>query len=220
MRITTQMLNASYTKAGLPIPRTSLLDYLNNDASDDTLLSALSKSGKAGSLLNGKNYEKLQKEAEALEKQAGVFSAEGRDSIFEKLKEGGDKAELTDEVEALVKSYNSTIDALQKTSGTMNLYYYQMLSEAAAGNKEALSSIGISVAKDGKLTLDKEKLEAADTETVEKVLGSSGSFIHKAEFLAGRISDNAKANAESISTQYDASGSAYTELLRSYDVRR
>lgn len=43
MRITNQMLNESAKKAGLPINSTSLLNYINNDSSKNTLLSALSK---------------------------------------------------------------------------------------------------------------------------------------------------------------------------------
>ena len=52
MRITTLMLDRSIAKTGLPIQRSSLLDYLNNTASDNTLLSALGKSGSAGSSLS------------------------------------------------------------------------------------------------------------------------------------------------------------------------
>ena len=43
MRITTQMLNESARKAGLPINSNSLLNYVNGN-SDNTLLNALNKS--------------------------------------------------------------------------------------------------------------------------------------------------------------------------------
>lgn len=41
MRIITQMLNESARKAGIPVNNTSLLNYINNDSSNNSLLSAL-----------------------------------------------------------------------------------------------------------------------------------------------------------------------------------
>lgn len=219
MRITTQMLDNSFRKAGLPVRRKSLLDYINNDNSSDTLFNVINQSGSTKKLINKKNYEKLEEAAEALEKQTEMFSAEDRESVFEKIKNGGDERELYSSVEKLVESYNNTVDVLQSTEGTMNRYYLQMMKSAAADNKEALSAAGISITKEGKLGLDKEKLQAVDIEDIEKVLGASGNFIKKTAFLAGKISDNAEANIKSISSQYDAGGNSYSELLSRYDVR-
>lgn len=219
MRITTLMLDRSMAKTGLPIQRSSLLDYLNNNASDNTLLASLSKVGNAGSSLSKKNYEKLKDAADTLGEQTGALTAEGRDAIFEQLKNGGDREELDGTVEKLISSYNSTMDSLLSTNNTLNLYYYQMMSDTALESKEELASIGINVGKDGKLSIDKEKFDAADVESIEKVLGASGGFIQKADFLAERVSSNAKANVESLSTQYNASGSSYAEVLSRYDVK-
>ncbi len=43
MRITTQMLNESARKAGLPVNNTSLLNYINNKGEGNSLLDALNK---------------------------------------------------------------------------------------------------------------------------------------------------------------------------------
>ncbi len=219
MRITTQMLDNSFRKAGLPVRRKSLLDYINNDNSSDTLFNVINQNNSTKKLINKKNYEKLEEAADALEKQTEMFSAEDRESVFEKIKNGGDERELYSSVEKLVESFNNTVDVLQSTEGTMNRYYLQMMKSAAADNKEALSAAGISITKEGKLGLDQEKLQAVDIEDIEKVLGASGNFIKKAAFLAGKISDNAEANIKSISSQYDAGGNSYSELLSRYDVR-
>lgn len=220
MRITTHMLNMSMMKSGVPIQTRSLLDYLNGSASDNTLLASLSKTGNTKNILSQKNYQKLKDAADDLEKQTETLTSEGRDSVFEKLREGGDRKTLDKTVDRLVSSYNSTLDALEAAGGTMNAYYYQMMGEAASDSKEALSAIGIQVGKDGKLSIDKEKFGAAGAEEIEKVLGSSGSFMAKASFLAGRIANNAKANVDSISTTYNASGISYAELASRYDIRR
>lgn len=217
MRITTQMLNKSFERAGLPIPRTSLLDYINKNTSGSILPTTLNQ--KNSTLYNKKNYEKIKEAADNLAEQTSVFTAKDRNNIFEKIKEGGEKKELYNHVEKMVNSYNSTLDALKGSGDTMNRYYSQMMRLSAAENKKALSSIGIEVSSGGKLSIDKEKLEAADIETVEKVLGESGSFMTKTEFMADKISDNAKANVESVSSQYNARGNSYTEQLSRYDVK-
>ena len=51
MRITTQMLNESARKAGLPINNTSLLNFIKNDGTGNTLLDALNKKRKLLQLL-------------------------------------------------------------------------------------------------------------------------------------------------------------------------
>lgn len=219
MRITTQMLDNSFRKAGLPVRRKSLMDYINNDNSSDTLFGIISQNVSTKNLLNRKNYEKLEQAADDLAQTTEIFTAEDRESVFEKIKNGGDEQELYASVEKLVESYNNTADALQSAEGTMNRYYRQMLQSAAADNKESLSSIGISITKEGKLELDKEKLQAADIEEIEQALGESGSFVKRTAFLAEKISDNAEANMESISSQYDAEGYSFSELLSKYDVR-
>lgn len=216
MRITTQMLNESARRAGLPINNTSLLNYINGNSSENTLLSALNKSSTVDSAKKS-NYEKLEKAADELSQNVNFFTAEGEKSVFAKARESENNEEIYDGVEALVESYNNTINYLKTDSSSLNIYYRQMLQEAAIGNKEALSSVGITISKDGTLEIDKDKLEAADTDSLENVLGKSGTFSGKVEILAARIADNAEANAESLSSQYSSTGSLYSALGSKYD---
>lgn len=220
MRITTQMLDRSFEKAGLQPQRKSLLDYINEGSSGNSLLDVMNTGSSFDSAYNRKNYEKLEKAANELTESMEVFSSsEEKESIFEKIKNGGDAEELYTAIEEFAKSYNDTMSALKRSTSTMDGYYHQMMQSAAGDHKKAFEAIGISIEKDGTLKLDKEKLKEADPEVVEKVFGSSGSFIDKTAFLAERIADNAKANRESIYSQYSASGSSYTEQLSKYDVR-
>lgn len=96
---------------------------------------------------------------------------------------------------------------LESAPGSLNDYYRQMLQEAASGNSEALASVGITVSGNGKMTVDSDKLKTADVDALEKALGTSGGFTSKVSFVAGRVSDNARAGAESITSQYGANGS-------------
>ena len=219
MRITTQMLNESARKAGLPVNNTSLLNYINKDSSQNTLLQALNKSRSTGAVAATKKseYEKLEKAADQLQQKAEIFTKVGENSIFAKARESGSNQEIYDGIEALVESYNSVCRTLKTVSTPLNDYYRQMLQEAGTENKEALSNIGITISKDGTAVIDKEKLKTADIDSMEKTLGASGSFSSKVTFLATRISDNAEKNAESVSSQYSAAGNLYSAASSKYD---
>ncbi len=218
MRITTQMLNQSAKKAGLPINNISLLNYINNDSSENTLLSALNKNqNSAANLVKKSNYEKLETAAEQLLQTAESFTAEGEESVFAKAKESGSNEEIYAGVETLVEKYNQTLELLRKTQSPLNEYYSQMLQGAVSDNSKALSEIGITISKDGTVSLDKDKLKAADVDTLKKTLGTPGGFSTKMAFLATHISDNAEANAESLTSQYNAQGNSYTAQTSKYD---
>ena len=216
MRITTQMLNESARKAGLPINGTSLLNYINGN-SNNTLLNALNKNS-ATDVATKTKYEKLEKAADQLSEAASVFIATGEDSLFSKARESGDNQDVYNAVEDFVGKYNSTLSALKNTSSTLNDYYSQMLKSAASDNKDALESIGITIAKDGSLSVDKDKLKEADIDTLEKVLGNTKGFTQKAAYVADRVSDNAHTNQSSLSSQYSSTGSLYSALASKYNL--
>ena len=216
MRITTQMLNRSARKAGLPINNTSLLNYINGN-SNNTLLNALNKNS-ATDVATKTKYEKLEKAADQLSEAASVFIATGEDSLFSKARESGDNQDVYNAVEDFVGKYNSTLSALKNTSSTLNDYYSQMLKSAASDNKEALESIGITIAKDGSLSVDKDKLKETDIDTLEKVLGNTKGFTQKAAYVADRVSDNAHTNQSSLSSQYSSTGSLYSALASKYNL--
>ena len=141
----------------------------------------------------------------------------GDDSIFAKAKESGSNDEICSNVIAMAERFNQVLKELQTSSSTMNSYYRKMLQETAEQHGRELSSIGISVAKDGTISVDKEKLKAASTDKLEKVLGGATGFASKLTLLADKISDHARANAESLSSQYQADGSTRASSFNKYD---
>lgn len=219
MRVTTQMLNESARKAGLPIHNQSLLNYINGENTGNDLINALNQ--KTGSVNTEKKsaYEKLEQAADELRQKAETFTAEDESSLFTRAKESGNYQEIYDAAEALTDSYNAALKALGTVSGSLNNYYCQMLKEAAADNSEALEKIGITFSKDGTVVIDREKLKAADADSLEKALGASGTFASKIAFVAGRIADNAAANVQSLSSRYGSDGNLYSMLENQYDFR-
>ncbi len=219
MRITTQMLNESARKAGLPINNTSLLNYKKNDGTGNSLLDALNKKKEtAATAAQKSDYEKLDKEADQLTQVAEVLLKDGENSLFEQAKTSGDNQKVYDSIEKLFASYNSTLKELRNTSNTMNDFYRQMLLESPDEVKENLSGVGITFAKDGTASIDMEKVKAADLETLEGLFGKESDFVQKIEFLSTRISDNAEANVESLGNAYNAGGNLYSAMSSSkYD---
>lgn len=79
MRITTQMLNETARKTGIPINDTSLLNHIYNNGSGNSLLNVLNKGGNSAADAKQKNsYEKLEKTAGQLQKRADSLAAKGR----------------------------------------------------------------------------------------------------------------------------------------------
>lgn len=214
MRITTQMVNESARKAGLPVNNTSLLNYINSDENNSSLLQALNKnkntSTAAVDTVSKKNYETLGKEAEKLTDVTAVFLQENDDNLFMQAKESGDNQKIYDSIESLFENYNSTLKALKNTSGTLNDFYRQMLAETPEEAKDSLESIGITFAKDGTASVDMDKVKEADLETLENLFGSKSDFVSKMNYISTRVSNNAQANVESLSSAYSSNGSLYS----------
>ena len=211
MRITTQMLNESARQAGLPINRSTLLDYIKSDGATNPLLEAMNRNKEnVANTAKKSNYEKLDKEADQLTQSAQALLQNGENSLFEQAKESGDNQKVYDSIENLFENYNSTLKALRTTSNTMNDFYRQMLLEAPAETKESLAGVGITFAKDGTATVDMEKVKAADVATLEKMFGKESDFVKKVELLSTRISDYVEANVKSLGNAYNSNGDLYS----------
>ncbi len=217
MRITTQMLNESARKAGLPVNRVSLLNYVKGNGSDSGLLGALAqKNSAAAESAKRTGYDRLEKAADKLGEKADALDGKEKDSVYDRARESGSTEEICDGVEELIGSYNNAIKILESMDGELNAYYGRSLEGILTGVREALSRIGITVSGNGTLNLDREKLQAADVDTLESVLGNTG-MMKRLSYLAGRISDNAQTGANSLSTQYGSDGSSHTSSFNKYD---
>lgn len=207
MRITTQMLNNTRQRAGLPI-NSSLVDFMQKGSSKNWK-SSLNATNKVTNSLAKSKYEKLEKSSTELSEQT--------DKLAEKVDNGS--TEIGEEAASLVDKFNETLRNLKQASGALNSYYFSSLKETATSNKDALAEIGITVAADGTLTLNKETLGSADGEKVKKLLGSAGTFATKVNFVAARVADNAAANVESASSYYSADGSLGNSYLSKYNLK-
>ena len=222
MRITTQMLNQSAKRSGLDINRPTLLDYMKNKNMENPLYQALSRNRSINTnSVKLERYEMLEEEAGQLTKLTQKLLDDGEKSVFEQAKVSGDNQEIYNSVEKMFDGYNRTLKSLRTTSNTMNDFYRKMLMEAPEETREELEKLGITFGKDGAADVDMSKLKNADYETLEKNFGKDSDLVNKLEFIASRISDNAKANVESMGSGYNASGTVYGNSINSkYDFSR
>lgn len=208
MRITRGMLNRSARKAELSTgwigTSSGSVQKKNGQSRAGSRLSAL-QSKNAGTVRKTQ-YEKQDRTSAALGSQLQKFSEKGSNSLFEKAKTSGDTSQLRDEVKTLTERYNALFSALGETKDAMNQFYRQSMRDLVNQNAKALAEIGIYAGANGKLSVDREKLEAASVESLEQMLGAKSSFASKLSYLAGRVGDNASAGLESLSGGYLRNG--------------
>lgn len=210
MRITTNMLNESFKKAGLPARGISLLDYIDSDKANASLLDALNKEQEATiNNVEKDKYDKIMDKADKLESIAEVLVQKSDENLFEKAKVAGNNKEIYDVVENLFKSYNDIIEELTNNSSVMNDFYRKMITEASVDVKDALKNMGISFEKDGMATVDMSKVKTTDITTLENIFGKDSEYVNKLSFLASRVSDNAQANIRNLNSTYNSKGTVY-----------
>ena len=209
------MLNETSRKAGLPVNSSSLLNYINNDKNSNSLLESLQNSSKTTDLLqNKKLYQKLKDAAESLEDATKTLGNEKSDNIFAKAKESGDNADIIKNVKTLIEQYNEVRKQLERdASSPINAYYNQTLGQLASKNKEELSKVGITVGKDGSMTIDESKLKEASVEDLESLFGSKSEFIQKMQYLASHVSNNVSAQIESLGNQYGQDANSFSSYI-------
>lgn len=198
----------------------SLVNYLNGNESDSLVNSLGENHHSTAKALSKGKYEKMREMAENLEQYTERLKESGDKSIYENARKSGDLSELYGEVEKMVSSYNSMLDKLRTDMTTMGRFYQQSLKEAVAENKDILGFAGISIDKNGRMKLDKDKLKTVDADQLESIFGADGTLSSKLNLIAEKVADNAEANLKSASSQYNAAGNSVDTLIRSYDAKR
>lgn len=219
MRVTTQMLNETARKTGMPVNNSSLLNYVNKKDNNSLLSSLQNSTTQKANALKKKSYEKLGDAADSLEEASKALTNEKEDNLFAKAKESGSTEDVIKAVKALIEQYNETTKQLDKNTSSINMYYSQLLKSLASKNGEELSKLGISVAKDGSISIDEDKLKEAKLEDLEAMFSAKSEFVQKLQFLASYVSDSAAAELESMGTQYGQDANSFSSYISNkYDL--
>lgn len=210
MRITTGMMKMAHRRSGFSQKGSSLLNYVGKKGAAASRLNTMNAnvvSVRSARMEKG-NYDRLEKSADGLTSAMSALTA--------KVDSGSEY--VVSEAASMVEKFNETLKNLRNASGVLNQFYYQNMKDISETNKNELGEIGITVAADGSLTLNKEKLASADGEKVGKLLGSKGDFAQRASLVASRAADNAGVNAESVSSRYNSKGSIANSYLNKYNL--
>ena len=207
MRVTTQMLNETARKARLPINNSTLLDYINNDSSADSMLNSINGSTSAATqMLKAKvsktGYENTDKSSEDLQNAIDKLAGE-KSTVFKDARESKDTSKVT-AAQELIDKYNSLVEVMSKTSSSLDEFYKKALKGLPESIKESLEKVGITYNSDGTLEVDSDKLKKADVDSLEKIFGSDSEFMKKLSFVTDRIESNAEANLQSVSSTYSS----------------
>lgn len=176
-----------------------------------------------------KTLKKIKSSADDLKDSAGELVTSGRKSVFNKTavkKEDGttvkeyDTDKIYEKVSQFVKDYNSMLDNAEDASSSNIKTKVSNIKKYTESNKNLLGDAGITVNKDGSLSLDKDEFEKADMATVKNIFNGTGSYGYYIQSKSSMLSYYAEAEASKSSTYTSRGGYSYNystgDILNSY----
>lgn len=142
-----------------------------------------------------KDELKLAESSKLLSEYAGALAYNGNT-----IKE---PEQMLAAVKDFAESYNDTLDGLQKTDSLKALEKGVSLVNTTKAYARTLSRIGISVGSDNRLTVDEEKLKAAQPETFRSLFSGNYSYANK---IADKASDISRAADLKAQVTYNVQG--------------
>jgi len=170
--------------------------YYSSDTSEE--VSKIASNNKTSTTVSDevKAYNKISADADALQSSIKKVQEIGEDK---------DLDELYSAVNSFVKDYNSLISSAQKADDSNINERVSSIKNYTASNTKTLNELGISVDKDGKLSLDKDTFAAADKSSLDTLFASRGSYAYGISVSAGMAQSTANFEASKEST-YTSSG--------------
>ncbi|MDE6759930.1 MAG: flagellar filament capping protein FliD [Lachnospiraceae bacterium] len=139
----------------------------------------------------------LKSNANELYKAAGVLTATGKKSVFNKVEvkdeETGaitkeyDKDKIYKAVNSFVDSYNNYIKKAADSKDNAVLRQTLRMVNANAKNSSLLADIGIKINADNTLSLDEEAFKEADMATVQSLFNGSDSWAGRIQSAASNV---------------------------------
>lgn len=192
-----KLLNAYYEKTGENSDTTSSTD--SDTEVSKTKVNAVSVRDEAASLSS--SVEELNKSD--LWKKKEVTAEDG--SVTEEY----DKDAIYKAVSSFVKDYNLLIDGTGKSENNSVLRKASNMVGYTKANKAVLSSIGITIGTDNKLSVDETKFKNSSVAEIKSVFTGNGSYGKSVQSSAAMIYGSAVSQLASLSSSglYSGSGS-------------
>lgn len=171
-----------------------------------------------------KQYSAISSNAKGVASDVDKLTKTGDDSVYSKswqnvTNEDGTESKvydynmgkITNAVSGFVKDYNSLVGSASDVSDVTTSARAEYLSKITSSYENELSSIGISVNDDGKLSLNKDKLKEAGAEAIQNVFTQKAGYGYKISQAATSLETSASRAASSTST-YSKTGLTNTDF--------
>lgn len=113
--------------------------------------------------------------------------------------------EITKKLTSFVDAYNNMLDAADDVNTKSVLRKTLWMIGSTKSNSALLDKVGISIGKDNKLTVDKDKVSKADMNAMKTLFSGSGSYSAKVSGKAKEISNLSNSTLKTLS-----GGGSYT----------
>lgn len=154
-----------------------------------------------------KTLSTIEKSSEALKESADTLLKTGAKSIFKKNSSGEyDKDKIYDTVKQFVSDYNDILDATETTKTKNIASQATSLITTSQSYAKSFEDIGISIEKDGTMSIDKDKFMSADMTSVKSLFNGTGTYGYQVSAKASLIDYYAESEASKANT-YTSSGS-------------
>lgn len=169
----------------------------------------------------------VKNKTDELTESAGKLTATGSKSLFnEKVTtttdaetgvktttRGYDVDAIAKAVKSFVADYNSVVETGLDSSSTNVVRNTQYMTRMSAIYKNSLSEVGITIGKDNTLSVDEEKLKAANVDSLKRVFNGSTSY---AALTANRSTSIGQAAARAVSTANTYGSTGSYSMFNSY----
>lgn len=196
--------NGSYTKL--------MKAYYAKESSGDSSTSSITSTSTSKD--SSKTLANIESAAEDLKKASETLRTNGDKSLFTKKQTTDKDGKLsyeydTDKIYKAVSEFVDSYNKMLKEGGDSNtnsiLRSTKSMVNLTKANSNMLSSVGITIGTDNKLSIDETAFKKADMNTVKSLFHTTGGFGYQTSVQAGMIESHAKTEAEKANT-YNKTG--------------
>ncbi len=167
--------------------------YAKENTSSTSKSSSSSKSNryKYSSYSADAGLNEIQTQSGKLVESAAKLTDNSKKGLFTD-KDNYDANAAYKAVSEFVSEYNDTLSAVNKTTNTTVTNAANNMTRMTGIMNNSLSKVGVTVGKDGRLSVDEETFKNTDMDKVKSVFGSSGSFARSVSSYSTRLGNAAK----------------------------
>ena len=165
-----------------------------------------------------KTLKAIDNTTDALKESADTLLSNGSNSVFRKVSKTDEKGNVTNEydkdkiygaVKQFVDDYNDVVDSVGKSNTSSIQSNAKAMYYLTQANKALLSSVGIGVDTDGKLSVNEESFKKADMSTVKSLFHGAGSYGYQVSAKASLINYNVETENKRANTYTNSGTYAY-----------